>query len=75
MNKILKLLIDDYQTQDTSAEYKFLLQQVCIAEKCFIDSLNNKQRKMYLQLEALSNGLGVIEQNDLAEFLFENLKN
>jgi len=74
MNKILKLLVDDFVNKESSAEYKLVLHRYCDAEKTFMDSLNNKQKAEYLKLDFVAGELGVVEQNDLAEFLFQNLR-
>jgi len=44
MNKILKLIIDDYHNQKPSAEYLLVLHRVCDAEREFMALLDKKQK-------------------------------
>ena len=71
MNKLLKLLIDDYTQRDTSAEYKLLLQRACDVEKSFTATLNNEQRKVYFELDILNGDLAVLDGNEFAEYLYD----
>ena len=73
MNKILKLIIDDYQNHKLSAEYKFALHRYCDAERKFMDTLNKNQKAEFLKLDFIAGELNVAEQNDFAEFLFSYL--
>ena len=72
MNKILKLILDDYQTRNTSAEYKLLLAKICAEERAFMDLLDVEQKKAYLKYESVRNELDILAQNELAVYLFEN---
>ena len=74
MLKMLKLLTDDFQNVKPSAEYQLVLQRVCEAESAFMAMLDSKQKAEYLKLDFNCGELGVIELNDFAKFLFENLK-
>jgi len=73
MNKILKLIIDDYHNQKPSAEYKFALHRYCEDERKFMSSLNKKQVKEYLGLDSIASELNVVEQNEFANYLFTYL--
>ena len=74
MNKILRLLIDDYQNHAISAEYKLVLEKACIMEKAFVNSLNIEQKKAYSELDIAMGELSAWGQNELAEYLFDNFK-
>ena len=74
MHKMLKLLIDDFQNVKPSAEYQLALQRACDAEVAFMASLNKKQKAEYLKLDFVNGELGVAELQELAKFLFENLR-
>jgi len=74
MNKILKLLIDDYQHRDISAGYRLMLEKACIIEKAFVGSLNAEQKKAYSELDFAMSELNTWGQNEFAEYLFENFK-
>jgi len=73
MNKILKLIVDDYHNQKPSAEYRLIQKEVCEAQATFMVGLNKKQRKEFLELDSLLGQLSVIAQDDLAEFLFAHI--
>ena len=66
--------MDDYHPRKASAECLLLLTKVCEVERKFMDSLTDAQKKEYLQVEYIKAELGILEQNDLAEYLFENFK-
>ena len=74
MNKILKLLINDFQNQKPGAEYQLVLHRFCEAESAFMATLNKKQKVEYLKLDALGGELGVAELDNFATYLFENLQ-
>jgi len=71
MNKILQLIIDDYQNHPTSAEYKLALHRYCEVERKFMSSLSEKQVKEYLELDFIGGELNVVEQNEFAQFIFD----
>ena len=73
MNKILKLLVDDFLNKESSAEYKFVLTRYCDAEKAFMASLGEEQKAEYLKLDFITGELGIVEQNELAEYLYAAL--
>ena len=74
MNRILKLLIDDYGDRNSTAEYKVEQMKFCEAERAFVNSLSEEQKKAYPALNSLHGELGCIEQKQVAEFVFKNLK-
>jgi len=74
MDKILKLLIDDFQNHKPSAEYQLDLNKVCEAESAFMNSLNKKQKAEYLKLDFVTGELSIVEFREFAQFLYENLK-
>ena len=74
MDKILKLLIDDFQNHKPSAEYQLALNKVCEAESAFMNSLNKKQKAEYLKLDFVTGELSIVEFREFAQFLYENLK-
>lgn len=74
MDKILKLLIEDFGNQKPSAEYQLALKNVCEMEMRFMTLLNNEQKAEYLNLDFIASELGIIELRDFAEFLHSNLK-
>jgi len=74
MNKVLKLLIDDFTNKESSAVYKVALHRFCDAERLFMASLDNEQKKEYLKLGCLHGDLDIISENELALYLFLNLK-
>ena len=74
MDKILKLLIDDFQNHKPSAENQLVLNRVCEAETVFMNSLNKNQRAGYLKLDFVNGELNVVELREFAKFLYENLK-
>ena len=74
MDKILKLLIDDFQNHKSTAEYQLVLNKVCEAEATFINSLNKKQKAEYLKLDFVCGELSAIELREFAQFLYETLK-
>ena len=73
MNKILKLLIDDYSQRKTSAEHKLALHLFCDAERAFTALLDDKQKTEYMKLGDLRCELDVVSENELGEFLFTHL--
>ena len=75
MNKLLELVINDYQTQQTSAEYKLRLHLYCEAEKSFMSTLCKQQKAEYLKLDFLGGEVSALEQDDFAKYLFEHLRN
>ena len=70
MNKILKLLIDDFQSHKPGAKYQFVLHRFCEAESAFMATLNKKQKAEYLKLDVLGGELGVAELDSFAAYLF-----
>jgi len=70
MDKMLKLLIDDFQNHKPSAEYQLILKKYCEAETAFMNSLNKKQKDEYLKLDFKLGKLSIAELNEFAEFLF-----
>jgi len=74
MDKMLKLLIDDFQNQKPSAEYQLVLNKVCEAESSFMNSLNKKQKAEFLKLDFVNGELGVMELREFAQFLYFHLK-
>jgi len=71
MDKILKLIINNYQNQKPSAEYKLILNQVCEAEERFLSTLSKEQKVEYRKLEFIVAELDVIERDEFAEYLFD----
>ena len=71
MNKILKLIINDYQNQKPSAEYQLTLHRYCDAEQGFMSTLSKKQKVEYMKLDFLVGELSVVEQDEFAKYLFE----
>jgi hypothetical protein len=57
-----------------SAEYKLVLTKACEAERTFMNSLEENQRKEYLKLESMFAELDVVGENEFAEYLFENIR-
>lgn len=74
MDKMLKLLIDDFQNHKPSAEYQLILNKVCEAETLFMNSLSKKQKAEYLKLDFSGGELNVAEFHEFAKFLCQNLK-
>ena len=74
MDKMLKLLIDDFQNHKSSAEYQLVLNKVCKAETVFMNSLNKKQKAEYLKLDFVCGELSVVELREFAKFLYDSLK-
>jgi len=74
MNKISKLLVDDFLNQKPSAEYKLALNKYCDAEAVFIALLDEKQKAEYLKLDFVTGELSVVEFREFTQFLYENLK-
>jgi hypothetical protein len=74
MNKILKLMVDDYQNNKPSAEYRLALRYFCDAEKRFMSMLNKKQAAEYLKLSSMHCELDSIGLDDFAVFLFNQLR-
>jgi hypothetical protein len=74
MNKLLQLLVDDFQNQKPSAEYQLVLSKVCEVESAFMALLDKKQKAEYLKLDSVARELGVIELHEFAEFLYKHLK-
>jgi len=75
MDKILKLLIDDFQNHKSSAEYQLVLNKVCEAESAFMNSLSKKQKAGYLKLDFACGELSVVELQEFALFLYSELIN
>ena len=75
MNKILKLIIDDYQNHKPSAEYQLALHRYCEAEQEFMAMLNKKQTAKYLKLNFAAGELSVVEQDEFAINLLSILQN
>ncbi|MCL2846091.1 MAG: hypothetical protein FWE38_00190 [Firmicutes bacterium] len=73
MNKIIKLIVDDYLNQKPSAEYRLAQKEVCEAQAKFMTGLNKKQRKEFFKLDSIQGKLNVIEDDECAEFLFKRL--
>ena len=74
MDKILKLLVDDFQNYKPSAEYQLVLNKVCEAESAFINSLSKKQKAEYLKLDFVCCELNVVELQEFAKYLYSELK-
>ena len=70
MNKILKLIIDDYQNQKPTAEYQLALRRYCDFETAFMALLDEKQKAEYLKLDFAAGELALIEQDEFAKYLF-----
>ena len=75
MDKILKLLIDDFQNEKPSSEYQLVLRKFCKAEVKFMATLSEKQKAEYMKLDLLCGELDVAELNNFAKFLYKSLKN
>ena len=74
MDKILKLLLDDFLSQKPSAEYRLTLKKCCEAEKAFMALLDGKQKSEFFKLDTMNGELEASGLNELAKFLYENLK-
>lgn len=74
MNKVLELIIEDFQNQKPSAKYKLVQHKVCEVETIFMKSLSKEQKKEYLNFCFVQGELDVVELDEFAEFLFERLK-
>ena len=74
MDKILKLLLDDFLSQKPSAEYRLILKNCCEAEKTFMSLLDGNQKAEFFKLDSMNGELAVSGLNELAKFLYENLK-
>jgi len=59
MDKILNLLINNFQNHKPSAEYQLALNKVCEAESAFMNSLSKKQKAEYLKLDLVCSELNV----------------
>ena len=70
MNKILKLICDEYHNQRPSAEYRLAQKVVCEAQAKFMAGLSTKQKKEFMELDFIQGQLNVQSQNDFAEYLF-----
>jgi len=66
--------MDDFQNQKPGAEYQFVLRRFCEAESTFMATLNKKQKAEYLKLDVLGGELSVVELDNFATYLFENLQ-
>ena len=73
MNKVLKLIVDDYLNKNSSAEYRLAQKEVCEAQAKFMTGLNKKQQKEFFKLDSIQGKLNVIGHDEFAEFLFEQL--
>ena len=73
MNKLLKLLINDYQNHKLSAGYQMALNKLCNAQKHFMSLLSDEQKKEFLKLDCIDGELNVAERDEFAKYLFENL--
>jgi len=73
MDKMLKLLIDDFQNEKPSAEYQLVQNRVCDAESAFMALLDEKQKAEYLKLDFVCGELNIIESHELAQFLYKHL--
>jgi len=71
MNKILKLLIDDFQNHKPSAKYQPVLNKVCETEMAFMSSLNKKQKAEYIKLDFVCGELSIVELRDLLSFFMK----
>ena len=74
MDKILKLLLDDFLSQKPSAEYRLVLRNCCELEKDFMALLDEKQKAEFFKLDALNGELSIAGLHELAKFLHSNLK-
>ena len=74
MDKILELLINDMQNEKPSAEQRLAMKAYCEAERKFMATLNKKQKAEYIELDILTGELSVVEQDDFAKYLYQNLK-
>jgi len=74
MDKILKLLLDDFLSQKPSAEYRLVLKNCCEAEKAFMALLDEKQKVEFFKLDSMNGKLAVSGLKELAMFLYENVR-
>ena len=74
MNKILQLIINEYQNQKPSAEYMLILNEVCEAEEKFMSSLTKEQKTEYFQFDFIAGKLSTIELDEFARYLFEGFR-
>jgi len=74
MNKVLKLIVDDFTEKNVSAEYKVIQHEYCGIERPFIETLSPEQKKEYFKLESLRGELNDQLFSDFARYLFEHLK-
>ena len=68
MDKILELLIEDFQHRKMSAEYELVLNKICEAESAFMNLLDEKQKVEYLKFSFITGELDLIEFNEFANF-------
>ncbi|MCL2570020.1 MAG: hypothetical protein FWE16_02325 [Firmicutes bacterium] len=73
MNKILRLLVDDFLSRKPSAEYLLVLKNCCDAEKAFMALLDEKQKAEFFKIDALNGELAVSGLNELVKFLYKSL--
>ena len=74
MDKILRLLIEEFLEQKPSAEYQLALHKFCEAETEFMKLLDDKQKAEYFKFDFEYGKLDIVSMNAIAEFIFENLK-
>jgi len=74
MINVLRLLINAFEDNTTSAEYQVVLTRFCEIEKMFSVSLDEKQQEAYKILDSVRCELSVALQKDFAEFLYKHLK-
>ena len=67
-------MVDDHKQSQTSAKYKEALNRLCVAERAFLATLDEKQKDAYIELEHLHGETNSIELNNLAEFLYKHTR-
>ena len=75
MNKILDLLMTDFfNTNQPSPSYWRMVDRVCEVESAFFKMLNPKQRAKYNKLCSLQAEMHCMDEDMLAEYLYEQIK-
>ena len=74
MEKVLKLLIDDFREINVPANYKAELTKYCQKEREFLLSLSEEQKKVYEELQHIQADMESIQQQEFAKFIHKYLK-
>lgn len=71
---VLKMLIENYQQHEMPLAYKLILKSFCEAEREFMNSLDEKQRSKYFELDSKRGELNAVERDEFAGYLIKALK-